>query len=129
MDDTQPTDKLEAAVQAIVRRELLLSEDRMAHYRLQLEERLTARVNAAIDDLRSEVRALRLSDESLAARMTVLTQRVDGMSELNQEMIDRGMDAWFNRKFSPLRVVVMLTAVLSLVTIVVSLVVQLNHIL
>lgn len=104
---------LQRAVQAIVRRELVLSE-----------ERVEARMTAVVDDLRSEIRSLRKVDEALDSRLTITMGRVDSMAHLNQEMIAAGVKQALGDMFSPKRVVAFIGILLGVISGAVALVDQ-----
>lgn len=109
---------LQAAVERIVRRELDATE-----------RRIEVRIDAMVDDLRSEVRALRRVDEALDARLTVTTREVERMTQLNEEHIEAGVRMAVARMFSPRRLLGGLAVVLGVATTAMTLAMQIARLL
>lgn len=94
---------IQRSVEAVVRKELAASEERMS-----------ARVNAIADDMRSEIRALRRMDEALSDRVAMTEKKADGMQAMNEQQIKTGVRMAVREMLSPGRIVAGLTMLLGL---------------
>lgn len=109
---------LQSAVERIVRRELDATE-----------RRIEVRIDAMVDDLRSEIRALRRVDEALDARLTITTREVERMTQLNQDHIEMGVRMAVSRMFSPRRLLGGVALVLGIATAAMTLAMQIARLL